>query len=83
MKHEFQGGLTLKIYVLLRQNYDGSNSVCISENIMKIRTCICKQFNLKEDYPEFEIWDNGEILYRTSGNDVLHAISKEIIEANI
>lgn len=63
----------MKIYVLLRQKYEGSDTVCVSENINKIRTSICEDF-----YPEFEIWEEGEMIYQTSGNDVLKAISKEI-----
>lgn len=63
----------MKIYVLLRQKYEGSDTVCVSENINKIRTSICEGF-----YPEFEIWENGEIIYQTSGRNVVKAISKEI-----
>lgn len=63
----------MKIYVLLKQNYEGSDTVCVSENINKIRTSICKDF-----YPEFEIWEDGEIIYQISGSDVLKAISKEM-----
>ena len=63
----------MKIYVLLKQKYEGSDTVCVSENINKINTSICEDF-----YPEFEIWEDGEMIYQTSGNDVLKAISKEI-----
>lgn len=63
----------MKIYVLLRQKYEGSDTVCVSENINKIRTNICEDF-----YPEFEIWEDGEMIYQTSGDDVLKAISKEM-----
>ena len=66
----------MKIYVLLRQNYEGSDTVCVSENINEIRTNICEI--CKDFYPEFEIWENGEIIYQTSGSDVLQAISKEM-----
>lgn len=68
----------MKIYVLLRQKYEGSDTVCVSEDINKIRTSICKDFDVNEDYPEFEIWENEEMIYQTSGSDVLKAISKEM-----
>lgn len=67
----------MKIYVLLRQNYEGSATVCVSENINKIRTSICEDF-----YPELEIWEDGEMIYQTSGSDVLKAISKEMYPEN-
>lgn len=54
----------MKIYVLLRQTYEGSETVCVSENINQIRTSICADF-----YPELEIWENGNMIYRTSGSD--------------
>lgn len=68
----------MKIYVLLRQKYEGSDTVCVSEDINKIRTSICKDFDVNEDYPKFEIWENEEMIYQTSGSDVLKAISKEM-----
>ncbi len=68
----------MKIYVLLKQKYEGSDTVCVSENINKIRTSICEDFDANEDYPEFEIWEDGRIIYQTSGSDVLKAISKEM-----
>lgn len=67
----------MKIYVLLRQNYEGSDTVCVSENINKIRTSICESI-CENFYPEFEIWEDGEAIYQTSGSDVLKAISKEM-----
>lgn len=63
----------MKIYVLLKQKYEGSDTVCGNENINKISTSICEDF-----YPEFEIWEDGEMIYQTSGDDVLKAISKEM-----
>lgn len=63
----------MKIYVLLRQNYEGSATVCVSVDINEIRTSICKDF-----CPELEIWEDGEMIYQTSGDDVLKAISKEM-----
>lgn len=70
--------ISIKIYVLLKQNYEGNDTVCVSENINKIRTSICEDFDANEDYPVFEIWRNGEMIYQTSGSDVLKAISKEM-----
>lgn len=69
----------MKIYVLLRQNYEGSDTVCVSENINKIRTSICE---CEDFYLEFEIWEDGENIYQTSGSDVLKAISKEMYPEN-
>lgn len=68
----------MKIYVLLRQNYEGSDTVCVSADINEISTSICEDFDANEDYPVFEIWRNGEMIYQTSGSDVLKAISKEM-----
>lgn len=68
----------MKIYVLLRQTYEGSETICVSEDINKIRKSICEDFDANEDYPVFEIWKNGEMIYQTSGSDVLKAISKEM-----
>jgi hypothetical protein len=65
------GVINMKIYVLLRQTYEGSETVCVSVDINKIRTSICSDF-----YPELEIWENEEMIYQTSGSDVLKAISK-------
>lgn len=68
----------MKIYVLSKQGYNGNESVCISEDISKIRTSICEDFDVKEDYPEFEIWEDGEMISSTSGGDVLKKISEEL-----
>jgi hypothetical protein len=68
----------MKIYVLSKQGYDGNETICVSEDINKIRTSICEDFDANEDYPVFEIWENGEMIYQTSGSDVLKAISKEM-----
>ena len=68
----------MKIYVLLKQGYEGSETVLVSEDINKIRTSICTDFDAKEDYPELEIWEDGKMTYYTSGNDVLKKISKEL-----
>lgn len=48
----------MKIYVLLRQNYEGSATVCVSVDINEISTSICEDF-----YPELEIWEDGEMIY--------------------
>lgn len=68
----------MKIYVLLKEDYNGSCTVCISEDINKIRTSICEDFDAQKDYPELEIWENGEQIYCTTGSDVLKKIAKEI-----
>ena len=68
----------MKIYVLLKQGYEGNETVCVSEDINKIRTSICDNFDAKEDYPELEIWEDGKMTYCTSGNDVLKKISEEL-----
>ena len=70
----------MKIYVLLKQGYEGSETVCVSEDINKVRTSICEDFDANEDYPELEIWGDGEQIYQTSGSDVLKIIAKEINE---
>ena len=80
-KQHFKGkesGDYMKIYVLLKQGYEGSETVCVSEDINKIRTSICEDFN--EDYPEREIWKNGEEILKTSGSDVLKVIAKELAQ---
>ena len=68
----------MKIYVLLKQKYDGNETICVSEDINKIHTSIYEDFDANEDYPVFEIWKSGEMIYQTSGSDVLKAISKEM-----
>lgn len=70
----------MKIYVLLKQGHEGSETVCVSEEINKIRTSICKDFNPNEDYPELEIWKNGEEILKTGGSDVLKVIAKELAQ---
>lgn len=68
----------MKLYVLSKQGYEGNKIVCVSEDINKIRTSICEDFDAKEDYPEFEIWEYGEMVNSTSGGDVLKKISEEL-----
>lgn len=68
----------MKIYVLLKQGYEGSETACVSEDINKIRVSICEDFDPNEDYPELEIWKNGEQIYQTSGSDVLKKIAEEM-----
>jgi len=36
----------MKIYVLLRQDYEGSQTVCVSEDINKIRISICEDLDV-------------------------------------
>lgn len=68
----------MKIYVLLKQEYGSNETVCVSEDINKIRTSICEDFDPNKDYLVFEIWKDEENIYETSESDVLKAISKEI-----
>lgn len=68
----------IKIYVLSKQRYEGSEVVCVSEDINKIRTSICTDFDFKEDYSELEIWEDGKITYYTSGDNAFKKISKEL-----
>lgn len=68
----------MKIYVLLKQNYDGSDTICVSEDINKIRTSICEDFDPNEDYPELEVWNDGEMICRSTGSDVLKMTAREI-----
>ena len=72
----------MKIYVLSKQGYEGSEIVCVSEDINKIRTSICEDFDAKEDYPELEIWEDGKMTYDTSGNDVIKKIAEELNALN-
>ena len=65
---------------MLKQGYEGSETVCVSEDINKIRTSICEDFNPNEDYPELEIWENEEEILGTSGSDVLKVIAKESVQ---
>ena len=68
----------MKIYVLSKQGYEGNEAICVREDINKIRTSICKDFDAKEDYPELEIWEDGKMINGTTGSDVLKKISEEI-----
>lgn len=68
----------MKIYILSKQRYEGSEAVCVSEDIYRICTSICTDFDDKEDYPELEIWEDGKMTYYTSGNDILKKISEEL-----
>ena len=72
----------MKIYVLSKQGYEGDEAICVSEDINKIRTSICTDFDAKEDYPELEIWENGEMISNTSGNNVLNKIAEELNALN-
>lgn len=69
--------------MLSKQRYDeGNETVCVSEDINKIRTSLCEDFDEEKDYPIFEIWRDGENIYQASGNDVREAISKEMYNAS-
>ena len=73
----------MKIYVLLKPHYEDSETVCVSEDINKIRTSICEDFDAKEDYPELEIWEDGKMTYATSGNSVIKKILEELNALNV
>ena len=73
----------MKIYVLLKQHYEDSETVCVSEDINKIRTSICEDFDAKEDYPELEIWEDGKMTYATTGNSVIKKILEELNALNV
>ena len=68
----------MKIYVLLKQCYEGNETVCVSEDINKIRTSICQDFDAKEDYPELEIWEDGKTIDGATGSNVLKKIASEL-----
>ena len=38
----------------------------------------CEDFDPNEDYPELEVWNNGEMIYGATGSNVLKMIVKEI-----
>lgn len=71
----------MKIYVLMKQEYDHYETVCVSEDPKKIRTSICEDFDPEEDYPKLEIWEHGENIFEVSGSEVLKAVAKEIYRA--
>ena len=73
----------MKIYVILKQNYEESETVCVSEDINKIRISICEDFDAKEDYPELEIWEDGKMTYATIGNSVIKKILEELNALNV
>lgn len=73
----------MKIYVLSKQRYDGNETTCVSEDINKICTSICEDFDANDDYPVFEVWRDGICIYQTSGDNVLKAILKEMYETKI
>lgn len=68
----------MKIYVLLKRGYFGMRTVIVSEDINKIHTSICTDFDVNKDYPKLEIWEDGKMTYGTFGNDVLMKISEEL-----
>lgn len=69
----------MKIYVL--EEYNTERVICISEDINMIRKKICdKNYFCPQycDYPILIIWENGNIVEKTEGNDVLRKIAEEI-----
>lgn len=71
----------MKIYILQKELYGRKYIICVSEDINKIRTRICKDFNPNEDYPILNIWDKEVLISSTAGSNVLKKISSEINES--
>lgn len=71
----------MKIYILQKEESGRKDNICVSEDINKIRTSICKDFNPNEDYPILEIWDEEVLISSTTGSNVLKKISSEINES--
>lgn len=70
----------MKIYILSKQKFCCRDTVCVSEDINKIRKSICEDLIPNEDYPELEIWKNEELILQTTGGDVLKKVASEINE---
>lgn len=69
----------MKIYVLLKQRYnDVYEAVCVSGNVNDVRKSICKDLSPTDDYPKFEIWEDGRKISEIEGNDVLKAVADEL-----
>ena len=68
----------MKTYVLLKRGYFGMRTVIVSEDINKIHTSICTDFDVNKDYPKLEIWEDGKMTYYTSGDNAFKKISKEL-----
>ena len=69
-----------RIYALSETN-NVKKTVCISEDIVMIRQCICNKefFNPeKYDHPLLEIWEEGKLVERVDGGTVLMVIAKEL-----
>ena len=68
----------MKIYVLLTQSFDWNKTVCVSEDVNKIRKSICEELDAMNDYPVLEIWENGKQIDCVVGNNVLKKVANEI-----
>ena len=69
-----------RIYVLSETN-NAKKTVCISEDIVMIRQCICNKefFNPeKYDHPSLEIWEEGKLIESVDGVTVLMVIAREL-----
>ena len=72
--------MKMKIYVLLKDEQEGKETVCVSEDANKIRKFICENLDPNEDYPYLEIWENGINRLMTKGSYVLKVIARELIQ---
>ena len=68
----------MKIYVLMNENNNNFENICIDKDILKIKTSICKDLNQKKDYPKLEIWKDGKKIEEIFGSDVLKIVAREI-----
>lgn len=68
----------MKIYVLLTRAYDWNKTVCVSEDVNKIRKSICEELDAMCDYPVLEIWENGKTISIVTGSDVLKKVADEM-----
>lgn len=69
-----------RIYVLSEIN-NAKKTVCISENIVMIRQCICNKefFNPERyDHPLLEVWEDGKLVESVDGGTVLMVIAREL-----
>lgn len=73
----------MKIYILQKELYGRRYIICVSEDINKIRTRICEDFNPNEDYPILNIWDKEVLISSTAGFNVLKKISNELNELHL
>lgn len=68
----------MKTYVLFSIKHGSNNSkiICASEDINKIYTSVSEDFLGDECYPEFEIWEDGRLVYEDIGIGALRKIAE-------